>query len=76
MAAAHTIGLPPSNAQPEAARSSFWMPPNLLGYDDTQAPAGHRHSSTTQCDAACSPDALMWLLAQQAAPLQSGVEKS
>ena len=28
----------PSNAQPPAARSSFWMPPSLLGYDDATGP--------------------------------------
>lgn len=35
-----------------------------------------RQSSTTQCDAAFSPDALMWLLADEAVVLQSGPEKS
>jgi len=28
----------PSNAQPQAARSSFWMPLCLLGYDDATGP--------------------------------------
>src|SRR3546814_3544691 len=27
----------PSNAQPEAARSSFWIPLRLLGYDDAKS---------------------------------------
>lgn len=28
----------PSNAQLQAARSSFWMPPSLLGYGDATSP--------------------------------------
>jgi len=52
---------------PKAARSSFWMPPSLLGYDDAAGPPflGNqaRHSA-------------MWLLAHEAAVLQSGPEKS
>ena len=65
----------PSNAQPPAARSSFWMPPSLWAMMTRQA----RRSSAIQHDTVrCgfSPDALMWLLADEAAVLQSGPEKS
>lgn len=47
-----------------------------LDYDGATGPAVPWQSSTTPCDAAFSPDALMWLLAREAALLQSGLKKS
>ena len=46
------------------------------GYDDETSPAVPRQSSTTQCDAAFSPNAPMSLLADNAALLLSGPERS
>ena len=66
----------PSNAQPQGERCYCWLAPSLLGYGDATSPPFLGNSARHRCDAAFSPDALMWLLAHAAAVLRSGPEKS